>query len=41
MFCSVLVITVLFRPIRFDVDLSFAIVSVIRIDFVLVNPWLL
>ncbi len=33
-FCSVLAITVLFRPIRFDDGLSFAIMAVVRIDFI-------
>ncbi len=33
-FCLVLAITVQFRPIRFDVGVSFAIVAVIRVDFI-------
>ncbi len=33
-FCLVLAMTVLFRPIRFDVGFSLAIVAVVRIDFI-------
>ncbi len=34
-FCSVLVRTTLFKPIRFDVGLWFAIITVVKIDFIL------